>query len=453
MIEYLKGEGGGEVVGIVYGQDYYESRVGAFAFGADLTETHDTTWDDGEAIVFMNRRQSIVSTTEQPDRYVLGFADYGDFGSDSYTIESIHAKRWLPAGFRGGEVNEVASGALAGGNDEGELRFLTGAERAEGESRTEMTDYRVANSARNEALGAGGDSSAITVSQLKNVIAELQEEVAEGDGSEEYRECVLYKYSRNREVEYNYLASDGVTYDTISYDHKLASGSPANTVFALGTSPFQITEPFVSSGIYVTDIEGVTWLEGKDAHLFHAVDNKLLIGNVRPLSEGEYRFYLNGLESRYIPCNAYPDRLRTSDELVVDVIAPEGTLHEAFFDPADISGAIGADSDNGVLNPNSFETDSGGILIERIEWRDGQVEMKTSLPADLSDRRMDFIVLDGSVSLRLDFDDATQIEEAGTSTLTWSVCDQPWQDGDLLMLRIAEGIPDDGVVITNDSEC
>ena len=309
VIEYLKGEGSGEIVGIVYGQDYYESKAGAFAFGADLTETHDTTWDEREAIVFMNRRQSIVSTTEQPDRYVLGFADYGVFDSDAYTIDSRYSKRWLPAA----EGTSVTLGFGPGG---GEQSFLTGAERAEGESREELVNYRVANSAHNAALGTGGDSSTITLSRLKDLIAELEEEVAEGDGSEDFRECVLYKYSRNREVEYHYLASGGATYDTISYDHKLASDSPANTVFALGTSPFQNTEHVDLPNIYVTDVGGITWLEGKDAHFFHAVDNKLLIGNVRPLSKGEYRFYLNGLEARYIPCNAYPDRLRTADELV-----------------------------------------------------------------------------------------------------------------------------------------
>ena len=39
------------------------------------------------------------------------------------------------------------------------------------------------------------------------------------------------------------------------------------------------------------------------------------------------------------------------------------------------------------------------------------------------------------------------------ATLTWGVCGQPWADGDLLMLRIAEGIPDDGVQTTNDPDC
>ena len=72
---------------------------------------------------------------------------------------------------------------------------------------------------------------------------------------------------------------------------------------------------------------------------------------------------------------------------------------------------------------------------------------------DLSDHRLDFIILDGSVSLRLDFGDATETTEDDAALLTWAICDQPWDSGDLLMLRIAEGMPDDGVAATADEEC
>ena len=47
---------------------------------------------------------------------------------------------------------------------------------------------------------------------------------------------------------------------------------------------------------------------------------------------------------------------------------------------------------------------------------------------------MDFISLDGSVALSLSFDDAMANSESGT--FTWSLPDQPWQDGDQLMLRV-----------------
>ena len=49
---------------------------------------------------------------------------------------------------------------------------------------------------------------------------------------------------------------------------------------------------------------------------------------------------------------------------------------------------------------------------------------------------LDFIELDGSVSLSLQVDAATV--DAPSKTLSWSVTSQPWEDGDKLMLRIAE---------------
>ena len=50
---------------------------------------------------------------------------------------------------------------------------------------------------------------------------------------------------------------------------------------------------------------------------------------------------------------------------------------------------------------------------------------------------MDFIELDGSVSLSLAVADATV--DAANDTLIWSVPSPPWHDGDKLMVRIGEG--------------
>ena len=54
----------------------------------------------------------------------------------------------------------------------------------------------------------------------------------------------------------------------------------------------------------------------------------------------------------------------------------------------------------------------------------------------LADHTLDFIHLDGSVSLSLSVDDATMGEEVGT--YSWSLATQPWEEGDLLMVRIRE---------------
>ncbi len=163
----------------------------------------------------------------------------------------------------------------------------------------------------------------------------------------------------------------------------------------------------------------------------------------RPLPMGTYELYNNGQDWVFFPCNYIPGPYL---RWYVHVSAPAGTLHEAFFDPVvDTStSAVGAGGENGVLKPASFTLDGvGATTIERIEWESNSVEMELAPSAQLADHHIDFIALDGSVALRLDFDDATATTtEGGGSALTWGVCRRPWQDGDLLMLRISESSPD-----------
>ena len=99
-----------------------------------------------------------------------------------------------------------------------------------------------------------------------------------------------------------------------------------------------------------------------------------------------------------------------------------------------------------MLKPESFTDESGtATTIQRMEWESGMVEMQldagswsgTDPQTELADHHMDFIVLDASVALRLDFDDALDVEDGGKRTLTWGVCEQPWSAGHMLMLRIS----------------
>ena len=129
-------------------------------------------------------------------------------------------------------------------------------------------------------------------------------------------------------------------------------------------------------------------------------------------------------------------------EWTVTVNAPEGTLHEAFFDPVTDGTAVAADSTNGVLSPATF-TDANGAsaTIERIAWEpgtggSGTVKVKLSPHDSMAGHTVNFIAMDGSVSLSLEVAGATV--DATTGTLSWTVTSQPWQSGDKLMLRVRE---------------
>ena len=135
------------------------------------------------------------------------------------------------------------------------------------------------------------------------------------------------------------------------------------------------------------------------------------------------------------------------------VTAPAGTVHEAFFDPVAIGAGFGADATNGVLKPASF-TPSGGsaTTISGIGWEPEKVKIRLSPHTTLADKHIDFLALDASIALRLDFDDAVVMSDNGAQTLVWGVCNQPWKAGDLLMLRISAS-PQNLTGVTNDAAC
>ena len=171
--------------------------------------------------------------------------------------------------------------------------------------------------------------------------------------------------------------------------------------------------------------------------------------SARPIPAGEYRANNNFLRFPFIPCNHV-----FTYEMTMTVTAPEGTVHEAFFDPVVIGAAVGADGSRGVLKPASFAIEGVGTTdIKRIRWESARVEMQIDPPGRPTGHHIDFIALDGTVVLRLDFDDAVDVVEEGrTRALTWGVCERSWNDGDLLMLRISESPP--GLTgATNDVLC
>ena len=100
-------------------------------------------------------------------------------------------------------------------------------------------------------------------------------------------------------------------------------------------------------------------------------------------------------------------------EETITVIASPGTLAESFFDPYADGEAVGDTT-----------------TIGTIRWESGKISAK--LTQDVTGHVLDFIALDGSVSLSLYVADASRDSDA----LTWAVATQPWSAGDKLMLRI-----------------
>ena len=415
VLEYLKGSGANNIVAVWAAEPFFDTRQEAEAALPAIASARDTQWDGHEAIVFLQSSEASLASTQQADRYYLAWGgswnNYG-VGDDAYSIASLHDKLWLPA--------ESAVGAPSQPSGD-QQRFLM------------------------DVPPATGTAATITLGELKARVAAVTAKLIAGDGSGEYLECVqrTYYYERRDSHDIN-TGGDGRFSKTS--DHELDSGLAASSVVYEETPVF---------GIF-PDKKGRTWLDGGDADLFSVESGDAVpydfsgdgvndsiyfarrVVSARPLPAAAYRFHFNDVWAAFVPCDGYTIRY----EWTVTVTAPEGTLHEAFFDPVTIGTAVAADSANGVLKPAEF-TDANGAsaTIERVAWEagtgdSGTVKLKLSPHNGIAGHTLHLIALDGSVPLSLKVADATV--DAPNDTLSWTVASQPWDDGDKLMLRLRE---------------
>ena len=194
-LEYLKGNGGGELVAVVYDYRRHNILQNATAHANALLAERDAQWDGREAIVFLR------NDPRQDNHYVLGAAYTGvdnPFDKDYYSIASDHSKNWLPA---------ASPGGLRSSDGDNQI-FLLGVPPGLGRSGRSV-----------------GTTPTITKGDLKARIAAIEEEVAAGDGSEAYRDCVYEKYKWEREVRFYKEAMGGV-YFYRRYDEAISSGLP-----------------------------------------------------------------------------------------------------------------------------------------------------------------------------------------------------------------------------------
>ena len=419
VLEYLRGSGADEIVGVVYDTgESFSSSGSAIARANILKDRRDTQWDNREAVVFLENAHPGLPSTKRADRYRLGAVSFHRPYEDYYTIASRWGKDWLPAASAGGASGAGGASAAASKSDaSSEQRFLLDAPAASG-----------------GASGASAQSAAsattITLADMKAKIAANDREVAAGGGSEAYQECLYLKHGREREVRYmkeHYGPfEDGRDYYYIRHDNTMGSGLPA------GTRAF--TDPYGGEGATAPPGLGDIHIIGRDAELFRTKWPGVA-DTVRPLPAGEYRFYYGYRPREYVICDGVPEDQLKRVEVFVTVTAPAGTVHEAFFDPVALAGGgVGADASNGVLDPKAFSMGGASTDLQSLKWRGGSATLTLSVPASLSGHFLDFIALDGTVAVSLDGGEAS----VSGGTLTWSVAAQPWQADDKLMLRIRQ---------------
>ncbi len=413
--EYLKGSGPTSIVAVWTDGESYETSGEANDRRAVVDAQRDTQWDAREAIIFLYGGPFEDSPPfKEIKELVQQRADHLNLGGGSpYTLDdhySLHSESdriWLPA----------VSGTDPGGDQE----FL---------------------------LDVPPTTKTITLGGLKTRIAEVTAEYSGGDGSEVYRNCVLekYRFMRNQR---NWPDERGSTYGVWTLNHSIPSGQPAGTVLeqteGYGDYPYTtITTQLAGadSTLFTTGTGVLTSIDKNGDGVFDQIKYDQMVGLARPLPAGEYTFEHREVWPGFAICN-----FAISNEWTVTVTAPTGVLHELLFDPVTVGSSIAADDTNGVLKPAYFTVgDGSSATIERISYEPpssdsgqaGTVKLAItagSEPDDLlGERLLDFIELDGTVSLSLYVAAATV--DTANDTLSWTVSSQPWDDGDKLMVRI-----------------
>ena len=392
-IEYLKGEGSTE----------FEVRA--------LTTGRNREWDEREGVLLLaygRNKLAVIDKGERVDEalYFLNARPmvYAGHLPDTYMFDG-HRPAWLPA---------IGEGII---HAERDTTVSYG---------TEVWPYL--------GLPQPKGHGAMSVIELRSIVDEIEgyqrtystTAVAECNA----REQLYGKY-------YTLFQSTTGSSWTMYVDHREVPSGAAEGDIILAVEHWEAHE--------TTDQYHKYWLTGRDANLFAArfIDPDMLpdtgfvhnVVNIRPLPRGTYEFIEHVQDSWYFPCNFVPPNDKSA--WIVTATAPAGTLHEAFFDPVDLTeGGAGATGSSGVIDPDEFTVSSDEYEIESLVWRNNSVVLTLDDHVSLSGYSLDFLELDGSIDTTLDVSDATVNQTA--ATWTWSVTGAPWEDGDQLMLRIRE---------------
>ncbi len=413
--EYLVGSGPATIRAVLEMTGEYDSEEEARADVVAVEARRNTEWDDREAIFFLKdgEKSRFVEYFEEAP---VGTHYFGDEAyeerprKDMYSLDSPGNRLWLPADTR----------SSASGDGQVFLMAPIGAN----------LHYR------------GGQTmpDTITLGELKANIAALNAELAGGDGTDSYWWCVLGTYEQKRMDAY--FGREGGSQYIKHRSLSLGSGKAGGTVI------------HSDGGIGVALSDGMrtkVTLGGEDSEYFVVREGDefssppddgsprmLFVVHVdaaRPLAAGEYVF-----EQNYVPVGLSYCGSTFTSEWTVTVTPPDGTRHELLFDPVAVGGAVGADATNGGLVGGSYWDWPGYTgRIESIRWEDGAVRVTVGPHIRLTAEVLDFIGMDGGVTVSFDAADAVSFVEWPNIVYTWDVASRPWDDGDKLMVRIRGG--------------
>ena len=396
--EYLKGTGPQEFVVEVRGEHTYLTKAEAKRVSDWAVSNRTNTWDKRQGMIFLQGPLTPAASggksgSSSTKSYEFTTSNPIVQSEWAYSVDTL-SRAWLPA-----------TQAPAGGSGNADGVVI---------NQEYITD------------GAKSPPPTITLAKLRTRISEIDAMLKAGKGAE-YRSCIETKLTLERSLR-------AEPYTPPNSHATLDSGKAAG---------LEMTESRRNHPAFGEPKYHKPWVSGTDAVLFQSliVDGDTNPGTgydhtivtARPLSAGTYRIDYSLQPYRLITCN-FMILDPPGEHWTITVTAPTGTVHEAFFDPVAIGSAVGFDSSNGILKPDAFSVGETTISITGLRWDNGEVVLNLSPYVSLGGHKLDFIEMDGAISLSLAFNDAISDSEAGT--FTWSVEKQPWESGDKLMIRI-----------------
>ena len=402
--EYLGGSGGNEITALWVRGKPFDTRTEAETAAPAIAAGRNTTWDNREAIFFLTEehRDDIFSAAVQGANDF--FLSIGGPYQDMYSLHNRYRKLWLPS-----------AGTTATGDSQ---EFLLAAPEP------------------------GLATSTIALGELKRRVASVNAELIGGDGSDAYKDCIRNKHQSER-IDAFRMSVPGSSGTAQYSDFEPRWGGTFTSGQPAGAELYEYDYGYVVTDDGSEEISRF-WIDGQDADLFSIEEDdrrpvkdsemrfSYSVVSVRPIPAGSYEFNHQYIPYAYLACE------RTSTfTITANALASEGTLHELFFDPVTVGSGVAADETNGVLKPATFTDANGGsATIGSISWESGTVKVKVTPDDSFANHMIYFIELAGTESLSLNVADATV--DRVNDTLSWSVSSQPWEDGDLLMVRIRE---------------
>ena len=433
VVEYLKGTGPAELTVEIPMSDTYldddrllrlfhleeEARLNA----AEWWSWRSPLWDDRLAVLFLKRDEhEIVDLT---------FTDRGR-GYGRYYVESPqeYERSWLPSV----EEDFVPPPATFG-----RLWWL---EQEYGDNVPLTGDGSAPRFVSESGPSREGPAPVvISLADLRSRLAEFSALLEKGKDNPDYERCIDLVLGHEADAR-----RSQEPLRPYRVESAMPSGLPSGTAvdrinhFGAEVLPFEF-------GGGVLAFEN-TWLEGPDADVFELVkfDEHDIEGDgyfelltaLRPLPFGEYRVDRYYDQPVVRLCSDFKPNgfvLAQYEKWAISVEASiEGTVHEAFFDPAALGNGSGYSEEGGSLRPVAIPTGRLHTSINGLIWRQGTISMSLEPYTPLASYDIDIVDLDGSVRLTLPAAEASIDRDAGR--LNWRVPSQPWRAGDTLMLRI-----------------